>query len=304
MRVGIQIGTTVTPQTFNIATFTHLAELADQAGFSSLVLPDHFTLRPESTPWIRREENTTPTADFLEAWSVLAFLAAHTKQIKLSTLVSGITMRYPAVLVRTVDTLDILSNGRAWLGVGASPDFGKDEHARMGLPFPPAGERVSRLEEVLQMALQMWSGEDKPFEGKYYQLASTIGTPFFVQQPHPPILIAGQGDRMLRLMARYADIVSLGFGRELDAVRTKLDYLRAQCERISRPYSAIQKTTFFTLPMITNGHMESSAHDTITQLAEMGFDEIMVRPPSDPTEFETFASEVIPTIARIPVTGR
>ncbi len=304
MRVGISIGTNVTPQTFSATSLAHLAELADKAGFSSLVVPDHFTLRPESTAWIRRDENTTPTTDFLEAWSVLAFLAAHTSQIRLSTLVSGITMRYPAVLIRTVDTLDVLSNGRAYLGVGASPGFGEDEHERMGLPFPPAGERVSRLEEVLQMALQLWSGEDKPFEGKYYHLASTIGTPFFVHQPHPPILIAGQGDRMLRLMARYADIISLGFGRDFDNIRTKLDYLREQCERIGRPYSAIEKTTFFGPSFTDQGRLDASSLDTINTLADLGFDEIMVRPPSDPAAFETLATELIPAVARIPVAGR
>jgi len=94
--------------------------------------------------------------------------------------------------------------------VGASPDFGADEHQRMGLPFPPAGERVARLEEILQMALQLWSGEDKPFEGTYYQLTSTVGAPLCIQQPHPPILIAGHGNKMLRLMSRYADAVSIG----------------------------------------------------------------------------------------------
>jgi alkanesulfonate monooxygenase SsuD/methylene tetrahydromethanopterin reductase-like flavin-dependent oxidoreductase (luciferase family) len=305
MRVGLQIGTTITPQTFNLTTLTHLVEQADKAGFSSLVMPDHFTLRPESTAWLRGAlQNSAPTTDFLESYSVLSFLAAHTSQIRLSTLVSGITMRYPAVLIRTVDTLDVLSNGRAWLGVGASPDFGQDEHQRMGLPFPPAGERVARLEEVLQMALQMWSGEDKPFEGQYYQLASTIGTPYFVHQPHPPILIAGQGNKMLRIMARYADLVSIGFGRELDTVRTKLDYLRAQCELIGRPYTDIQKTTFFTLPIPDNGHLDSSSLDTIHELASLGFDEIMIRPPSNPAILETFASELLPAVNSIPVADR
>ncbi len=187
MRVGLQIGITNTQQKPLSDYIIRVAEQADQAGFATLVVPDHFSLRPESTTWLKRDENT-PTAvvtDFFEAWSVLAFIAARTRRIRLSTMVSGITMRYPAILVKTVDTLDALSNGRACLGVGASPDFGEDEHQRMGLPFPSARERVARLEEVLQMALQLWSGEEKPFEGTYYQLTSTVGTPLFVQQPTP-----------------------------------------------------------------------------------------------------------------------
>lgn len=153
MRLGLNIGSMQRQHQPISEVFTRVAEQADQAGFSTLVIPDHFTLRPESIAWLRRDDNTPMPVviDCLEAWSVLAFLAARTKRIKLSTMVSGITMRYPAVLVKTADTLDALSNGRAYLGVGASPDFGADEHSRMGLPFPSAGERVARLEEVLQI---------------------------------------------------------------------------------------------------------------------------------------------------------
>ena len=306
MRVGMHIGTTTTPQKPTGESLARMAEQADQEGFATLVVADHFSLRPESTAFIRREANAPlpVVTEFFEAWSTLAFLAARTSRIKLGTLVSGITMRYPAVLVKTVDTLDALSNGRAYLGVGASPDFGSDEHLRMGLPFPSAGERVARLEEVLQMALQLWSGEDKPFEGSYYHLASTVGTPFFVQQPHPPILIAGQGNKMLRLMARYADVVSIGFGRELDDLRTKLKVLREQCEMLNRPYEEIEKTTFFTPPVTRDGKLDPAALDTIAALADLGFDEIMVRQAPDPATFEILATELLPAVARIPVASR
>ncbi|GHO98171.1 LLM class F420-dependent oxidoreductase [Reticulibacter mediterranei] len=305
MRVGLQISTATIPQTPTGESLAYIAEQADQAGFSTLVMPDHFTLRPESAPWARMGDSSTPAViDFFEAWSVLSFLAARTSRIKLSTLVSGITMRYPAVLIKTVDTLDALSNGRAYLGVGASPNFGRDEHERMGLPFPPAGERIARLEEVLQMALQMWSGEDKPFEGKYYQLTSSLGAPFFVQQPHPPILIAGHGEKMLRLMARYADIVSVGFGQDLDDMQKKLEFLRQQCEILHRPYEAIEKTTFYTPPVLRDGHLDPAALDAIDALAKLGVDEIMVRPPSDAEAFEIYATEFIPAVNNIAVAGR
>lgn len=303
MRVGLQIGLANTAQKAPGEQIARLAEQAEQAGFATLVLPDHFSLRPESTPFIRRDKNAPAVVvtDFFEAWSVLAFAAARTSRIKLSTMVSGITMRYPAVLVKTADTLDALSNGRAYLGLGASPNFGEDEHQRMGLPFPPAGERVARLEEVLQMALQLWSGEDKPFEGKYYQLASTVGTPYFVHQPHPPILIAGSGNKMLRLMAQYADLVSIGFGQNLDDLRTKLDLLRGYCQSLNRPYEHIQKTTLLVTPLVQDGHLDPNILDSLATLAELGFEEVMLRNPGDPAAFEMLATELIPAAAKIAV---
>jgi len=306
MRLGLQIGLTNTPQRPFSDSLVRIAEQADQAGFATLVVPDHFSLRPESTAWLRRDEHTpTPAVtDFYEAWSALAFIAARTRRIRLGTLVSGITMRYPAVLVKTADTLDALSNGRAYLGVGASPDFGADEHQRMGLPFPPAGERVARLEEILQMALQLWSGEDRPFEGTYYQLASTIGTPLFLQQPHPPILIAGHGNKMLRLMATYADAISIGFGRDLDDLRRKLEVLRGHCQTLNRPYEQIEKTTLFLAPIVQNGHLDPGALDYIKTLAELGIDEVMIRPPADPAIFDLLATELLPIVEKIPVAGR
>jgi alkanesulfonate monooxygenase SsuD/methylene tetrahydromethanopterin reductase-like flavin-dependent oxidoreductase (luciferase family) len=303
MRVGLQIGITNTQPKPLSNSLIRVAEQAEQAGFATLVAPDHFSLRPETTPFLKREEDT-PTIDFFEAWSVLAFLAARTQRIKLSTLVSGITMRYPAVLIKTVDTLDALSNGRAYLGVGASPDFGEDEHQRMGLPFPPARERIARFEEILQMALQLWSGEDKPFEGTYYHLTSTIGTPLFVQQPHPPILIAGSGNKMLRLMAKYADAVSISFGRDLNELRTKLEVLREQCQVLKRSYEHIEKTTLLMAPLVRDGHLDPVALNYFSALGELGIDEVMIRYPDDPATFDLLATELIPMMEKIPVAGR
>lgn len=152
MRIGINIGSTKPTREPLREYIIRVAEQADQAGFATLVLPDHFSLRPESAPWVRRSEKaaTPAVTDFYEAWSVLAFAAARTTRIRLSTMVSGITMRYPAVLVKTADTLDALSNGRAYLGVGASSlaitrmcggpkvDFGVKEESRPDQPLFPA----------------------------------------------------------------------------------------------------------------------------------------------------------------------
>lgn len=306
MRIGIHIGLTGQAREPLREYIIRVAEQADQAGFATLVIPDHFSLRPESAPWVRKAENSAVPAitDFYEAWSVLAFIAARTTQIRLSTLVSGITMRYPAVLVKTADTLDALSNGRAYLGVGASPDFGADEHQRMGLPFPPTGERIARLEEVLQMALQLWSCEDRPFAGSYYQLASTIGNPLFIQRPHPPILIAGNGNKMLRLMAGYADVVSIGFGTKPDDLRQRLEILRKHCQTLNRPYEQIQKTTICVIPLVQNGQVNSAAVGYIRALGGLGIDEVMVRPPDNPADFALLATELIPLVKEISVTGR
>lgn len=306
MRLGMQLGITDTLSLPISDTLIQIAEQADQAGFATLTVPDHFSLRPESTPWLRSTDGTPLPAvtEFYEAWSVLAFLAARTTRIRFSTIVSGITMRYPAVLVKMADTLDALSNGRAYLGLGASPDFGADEHQRMGLPFPAPGERVARLEEVLRMALQMWSGEDKPFVGTYYQLASTIGKPVFIQQPHPPILIAGSGAKMLRLMAQYADVISIGFGRDLDDLQAKLEVVREHCQSLNRPYEQIEKTTLFPTPLIRNGQLDAAAMDALRALAALGIDEVMIAAPNDLASFELFATELIPAVANIPVAGR
>jgi len=305
MRVGINIGGANTHEPAVGERLAHMAEQADQAGFSTLMVPDHFTLRPESVPFMPREGNGPIPAvmDFFEAWSTLAFVAARTSQIKLSTLVSGITMRYPAMLVKLADTLDALSNGRAYLGIGAGPNFGEDEHQRMGFPFPSAGERIARLEEVLRMALQLWSGEDKPFEGKYYQLTSTIGNPFFVQKPHPPIMIAGNGNKMLRVMAQYADAINIGFGGGLDDLREKLAKLREHCETLNRSYEHIKKTTFFVVPMIRDGHLDPAILEQIAVLGELGFEEIIIRYPSDPAMFEIIVTELLPAVAKLPVAG-
>jgi alkanesulfonate monooxygenase SsuD/methylene tetrahydromethanopterin reductase-like flavin-dependent oxidoreductase (luciferase family) len=271
----------------------HLAQQVEQAGFATLAVGDHFSFRSPRRP---------DMLDWYESWSTLAFVAACTSRIRLSTMVSGITTRNPVVLVKTVNTLDALSNGRAVLSVGASPNFGGDEHRRMGLPFPAAGERIGRLEEVLQIALQLWSGDDKAFAGTYYQLTSTAGAPLWVQQPHPPILIAGSGPKILHLMAKYADVVSIGgFGENLDDLRAKLAVIRQHCQTLNRPYEQIGKVTLYLPPVVQNGQLDSTALATFRALAELGFDEVMITPPSDPASWDLLAAELVPAVEQIPV---
>jgi alkanesulfonate monooxygenase SsuD/methylene tetrahydromethanopterin reductase-like flavin-dependent oxidoreductase (luciferase family) len=173
----------------------------------------------------------------------------------------------------------------------------------MGLPFPSASERVSRLEEVLKIAMQLWSGEDKPFDGTYYHLTSTIGNPLYVQRPHPPILIGGNGNRMLRLMAQYADIVSIGFGGGLDDLRAKLETLQDYCQQVNRPYTDIQKTTPVA-PILKDGVLDTATIEYMHSLAALGIDEVTINYPNDPERFDQLTNSFMPLIENLVTTGR
>src|SRR5579863_9513184 len=197
MRIGLQVPnfTWSTDQGSLGDTFAIIAQRAERAGFFSLWVMDHFFQIPGVGP---------AEHEMLEGYSALAFAAGRTQRIKLGTMVTGVTYRYPGLLVKTATTLDALSHGRAYFGVGAA--WNEEEHNGLGVPFPPLSERFERLEETLQIALQMWSGNEKAFQGKHYQLACLLNSPQSVQRPHPPILIGGGGERKtLRLVAKYAD---------------------------------------------------------------------------------------------------
>ena len=174
----------------------------------------------------------------LEAYTTLGFLAAHTERVKLLTVVTAVVYREPGLLAKIVTTLDVLSGGRAMLGIGAA--WNEEESRGLGLFFPPTAERFERLEEALQICLQMWSDDDGPYEGKHYQLERTLNSPQPLSRPHPPILIGGAGERKtLRLVAQYADACNIFARPEL---AHKLDVLREHCEREGRDYDEIEKT--------------------------------------------------------------
>jgi F420-dependent oxidoreductase-like protein len=180
--------------------------------------------------------------EMLEAYTTLGFLAGQAERVRLGTMVTGVTFRPPALLVKAVTTLDVLSGGRAWLGLGAG--YQAEEAAAMGLPLPPVAERFERLEETLQIATRMWAGDDAPFEGTHYRLGRPDGSPLPIQRPRPPILIGGTGERRtLRLVARYADACNLfdipDGGR---TVKHKLEVLARHCADLGRPYEQIEKT--------------------------------------------------------------
>jgi F420-dependent oxidoreductase-like protein len=216
-----------------------LARTAERVGISRLTVMDHVWQIHVIGP---------PEHEMLEAYATLGFLAANTERVLLHTLVTGVVYREPGLLAKMVTTLDVLSGGRAALGIGAA--WNEEESLGLGLPFPPLAERFERLEETLQICLQMWSGEDGPYDGEHYKLARTLNSPQSPTRPHPPILIGGSGERKtLRLVAKYADACNLFPGPE---VAQKLDVLRAHCEREGRDYDEIEKTATFGVDAETN----------------------------------------------------
>jgi F420-dependent oxidoreductase-like protein len=247
-------------------TFGRIASDAEQAGLHSLWVMDHFFQIPIFGP---------VDHDMLEAYTTLAFAAGQTERIELGALVTGVTPRHPGVLVKTVTTLDVLSGGRAWLGIGAA--WNEQESRGLGIPFPPMAERFERLEETLRIVHQMWAGDPRPFKGRRYRLEQPLNVPNSLRRPHPPILVGGSGERKtLRLVARYGDACNLFEYGGMEALRHKLEVLRDHCAAEGRPYEEIQKTTFGQV-----GETESADQlvDRFGRLASEGIDLAIVELP-------------------------
>jgi len=302
MRLGLQVPNFTWPngQSQLGKTFGEIAERADKAGLYSMWVMDHFFQIGFAGP---------PENEMLEGWTALAFAAGKTSRIKLGTLVTGVTYRYPGILVKTATTLDVLSQGRAYFGVGAA--WNEEEHQGLGVPFPPVAERFERLEETLQIALQMWAGDDKPYQGKHYRLARLLNSPQSVQRPHPPILIGGSGERKtLRLVAQYGDACNLFARLGKQVLQHKLDILREHCQAVGRPYEQIEKTTLDSIKLTRDGRDGSitpaAAVEFFAELASMGIDQAIfsLRNVSDPGVFDLLATEVIPQVNKITVAGR
>ena len=302
MHVGLQVPSFTYPngQAELGDTFGLIVERAERAGFYSFWVMDHFFQIRMAGP---------PEHEMLEGYSALAFAAGRSNHLKLGTMVTGVTYRHPGLLIKTVTTLDVLSHGRAYLGIGAA--WNEEEHNGLGVPFPPTGERFERLEETLKLAHQMWSGDEKPFEGKHYQLARPLNSPQPVQKPHPPILIGGTGERKtLRFVAQYADACNLFARMGDDILKQKLDVLRGHCEAVGRPYSEIEKTSLDTLNVTSdgsNGSMTPSAAIAyFAHLAELGFDQAIVSLPNvyELGVFDLFANQIIPEVEKIQPAGR
>jgi len=235
-----------------------VARSAEEAGFDFISVMDHFFQIGVIGP---------PEREMLEAYTTLGYLAGCTSRAKLVTLVTGAVYRQPGILAKIVTTLDVLSGGRAWLGIGAA--WNEEESRDLGIPFPPVAERFERLEETLQICLQMWRGDQAPYHGRHYQLERPLNSPQALSRPHPPIMIGGSGERKtLRFVARYAQACNLFPGPDL---ARKLDVLRAHCEAEGRDYDEIIKTCYYTFDVGEKGEKAGQVADELAALAGMGF---------------------------------
>lgn len=277
------------------ATMAEVGRAAEEAGLDNLSVMDHYF----QLEGMGLGEASAP---MLEAYTSLGFLAAHTSTVELQALVTGVTYRHPGLLAKVVTTLDVLSEGRAMLGIGAA--WYEREHLGLGVPFPPLSERFERLEETLQIVLQMWSDDEGPYEGAHYRLAETICSPPPLTRPHPPIMIGGSGERKtLRLVARYAQACNL-FARPdtgPDAVKAKLDVLERHCADVGTDVARIRKTILWTAPM--DPTTAAGAADFAEQMkgyADIGIVEVHVMPFHDPVGFiRGLGQHVVPAIGRI-----
>jgi F420-dependent oxidoreductase-like protein len=290
VKIGLQIPDFTSPggQASLGKDLATVARTADDAGFEFVSVMDHFFQIPVIGPAER---------EMLEAYTTLGYLAACTSRAKLLTLVTGVVYRHPGILAKIVTTLDVLSGGRAWLGVGAA--WNEEEARGLGIPFPPVAERFERLEETLQICLQMWRGDDRPYHGKHYQLGRPLNSPQAISSPHPPILIGGSGERKtLRFVARYAQACNLFPSPDLGR---KLDVLRAHCDAEGRDYDGIEKTCYFPFDVGEKGEKAGEVVDQLGNLAQQGFQAAigMVADVWRVTPLETIGADVIPAVASL-----
>jgi F420-dependent oxidoreductase-like protein len=233
--------------------------------------------------------------EMLEAYTALGFLAAHTSHARLGTLVTAAIYRYAGILAKTVTTLDVLSGGRAWLGIGAG--WNEEESRGLGIRFPPIAERFEQLEETIQICLQMWAGDESPYDGKLNHLERPLNSPQALTRPHPPIMVGGGGEKKtLRLVAKYAQACNLFPSPELPR---KLEVLREHCEREGRNYDEIEKTSIFRFDVGPKGEKAGEVIDQLGQLSEMGIQTVIggVVNVDQITPLEVIGTEVIPAVA-------
>ena len=265
---------------------TRIVTTAEEVGFAKVSVMDHLWQISVVGP---------PEHEMLEAYTTLGYLAARTSKVDLVTWVTAVVYREPGLLAKLVSTLDVLSGGRAWLGIGAA--WNEAEAHGLGIPFPPTAERFERLEEALQICLQMWSDDDGPYNGKHYQLQRTLNSPATITKPHPPILIGGGGEKKtLRLVAKYAQACNLFPSPDLPH---KLDVLREHCVREGRDYDEIEKTVMMALDPGDNGEKVDEILTQLQSMAGLGISHVHGIVPEvwklDP--LTVLGREVVPAIA-------
>ncbi len=295
MKIGLQVPSFTWPggDAAIGPTFARIVREADDAGFDSLWVMDHFF----QIPSVGKAEEP-----MLEGWSALAFAAALTRHVTLGLMVGGIHYRQAGLWAKAATTLDVLSGGRAWLGIGAA--WNEEESKALGFPMPPLGQRFEMLEEVLQIVHAMWQGERgsaEAFDGRHYRLGRMMNSPQAIRKPHPPIMIGGGGEqKTLRLVARWADATNI-FGGP-DSLRHKYAVLRERCEEIGRPFDEIERSNLNSFRVSRDGGGESvspsemvdrigSWHEAGSQHAIFG-----IRNVSEPGIFEMLGRDVVPQV--------
>jgi F420-dependent oxidoreductase-like protein len=283
VRIGLHISNFTWPEGAPRlgAVLADVATAAEEAGFERISVMDHL--------WQIRGIGP-PEHEMLEAYTALGYLAGHTRRAKLLTLVTGVVYRDPGLLAKAVTTLDVLSGGRAILGIGAA--WNEDEARGMGLLFPPTAERFERLEEALRICRQMFDGDETPFTGRHYRLDRPLNSPPPLSRL--PILVGGGGERKtLRLVAQYADACNLFRSPEL---RHKLDVLKQHCETVGRDYDEIEKTVLYNFDLGEKGERTGDIITDLRGLAEQGFTVAhgSIRNAWDTAQFEVFANEIVP----------
>ncbi len=293
MRIGLQVPSFTWPDgTEGIGPrLAEIGKTADEAGFASLWVMDHFF----------QIEYVGPAEDpMLEGYSALSYLAGVTERVKLGTLVTGVHYRYPGILLKTATTLDVLSGGRAYLGIGAG--WFERESRGLGVPFPSTKDRFEQLEEALQIAHQMWSGETTPYRGAHYQLEETLNSPQSLTRPHPPVMVGGMGERKtLRLVAEYADACNLFVYGGADVVRHKLGVLRGHCEDVGRDYEEIERTALGTVNLAPDGMTADDVIAHCRELNDAGIQHLIFNMPNvhEIEPLETFGEKIIPAVAEL-----
>jgi F420-dependent oxidoreductase-like protein len=266
-----------------------IAKRAEDAGVDRISVMDHVWQIGHLGP---------PEHEMLEAYTALGFLAAKTERVKLLTVVTAVVYREPGLLAKAVTTLDVLSGGRAILGIGAA--WNAEESAGLGLFFPPLAERFERLEEAILICKQMWSDSDGPFDGKHYHLARTLNSPQSLSRPHPPILIGGSGEKKtLKLVAKYADSCNI-FATDTTVAAQKLEVLRQHCVNEGRAYDDIEKTAQVRFDLGEKGENVNKTIEELHAVAEAGFSQAhgtLLR-VSEPGQLDLMAEQVIPAVAK------
>ena len=289
MKIGLQVPSFTWPggAAQISGKLAEIARVADGSGFYSLWVMDHFFQIRGVGP----HDN-----DMLEGYSALSYLAALTKKVKLGTLATGVIYRYPGILVKTATTLDVLANGRSYFGIGAA--WNEQESKGLGVPFPAIGVRFELLEEALQIAKQMWSANNGPYYGKHNRLEETLCSPQPLSRPHPPIMVAGGGEKKtLRLVAQYGDACNL-FGTP-ETVGPKLTILKRHCDALGRDYASIEKTTLGTAELAPGKMRADDVIAHCRRLAALGVQHAIFNMPNvhEIRPLELFGREIIPAVA-------